>query len=143
MPYQITNLSTTRHIEIYIAGSLEQIKQVCQEFCERGFCVNVSPTEFIYTGGRETGACVQLINYPKFEEPLLELEDKAYQLAGLLLECLRQRSCTIQTPDVSRRLERLATEPSAVEVICGTQSSPERLSPAQGCAIPSEGVEPW
>jgi hypothetical protein len=40
---------------IYIAGPVAKIESVCRKFCERGMCVTVTPTTYIYTGGSEGG----------------------------------------------------------------------------------------
>lgn len=40
---------------IYIAGDAEHAKQVCRDFCLAvGLCVTVTPTTFIYSGGKAT-----------------------------------------------------------------------------------------
>ena len=54
-------------VKIYIAGDIVQIEQICRQYCfHLGFCVTVTPTKFIYTGGEETGAEIGIMNYARF-----------------------------------------------------------------------------
>lgn len=86
-------------VKIYLSGPLNVIEQACREEClEKGLCVTVEPTRFIYTGGEETGAVVGLINYPKFPETEKTIEHRAAKLALRLLEATCQHSVLIQTP---------------------------------------------
>jgi hypothetical protein len=84
---------------IYIAGDLAKIKDVCRAFCLRGLCVTVTPTDFIFTGGSETGAIVGLINYPRFPSTLEEIKKKALLLAKELMSSCFQRSCAVLCTD--------------------------------------------
>lgn len=95
----------TYKVEIFIAGDLAQIRATCRKFCLRGACVTVTPTEYIYTGGAESGAIVGLINYPRFESMPVEIKSKAFELAELLLAECCQRSCTVQTPEKAHYIE--------------------------------------
>jgi hypothetical protein len=83
---------------IYMAGDIEQAKQVCRQFCcAVGLCVTIEPTTYIYTGGEERGFRVGLLNYPRFPaEPALIL-DRARELARNLLDVLCQHSYSIVT----------------------------------------------
>lgn len=83
---------------IYIAGDLATARQACREFCMTGLCVTVEPTEFVYTGGAETGVRVGLLNYPRFPADPVEIIAKARALADLLRERLCQHSWLIVTP---------------------------------------------
>ena len=85
--------------KIYIAGPIEQIEQVCRAFCERGACVTVTPTNYIYTMGEESGAEIGLINYPRFPKEPADIFEMAEDLACDLLEQCHQGSFTIMTPD--------------------------------------------
>lgn len=85
---------------IFIAGSYEEAKQVCREWCmTTPYCVTVEPTTYIYTGGEETGVRVGLINYARFPTNESEILSHAFYLANLLRRRLCQWSYTIQTPD--------------------------------------------
>ena len=69
-----------------------------------GLCVNVQPNKYIYTGGEETGAVVELINYPKFPEDKDEIRSKAWCLAVRLRTATQQHSVLMMTPDETRWL---------------------------------------
>jgi len=97
-------------VSIYIAGPLADIERACQVYCEQGLCVTVSPTEFIYTYGRESGARVGLINYARFPLDAQALEDHAHALAVTLMRKLSQRSCSVVTPDRSYFVTRKGAE---------------------------------
>lgn len=90
----------TIRFDIFIAGDLEQAKQVCREHCMAvGLCVTVEPIAYIYTGGEEAGVRVGLINYPRFPTTTEALEAKAIDLANLLRERLCQHSFTVAGPE--------------------------------------------
>lgn len=98
----------TIRFDIFIAGDIEQAKQVCREYCfDVGLCVTVEPVAYIYTGGEEAGVRVGLINYPRFPSGEAELLEKAGKLADLLMIRLCQHSYSIAGPNetvwVSRR----------------------------------------
>lgn len=97
-------------VSIFIAGDLAQARFICREFCQtQGECVTVTPTEFIYTGGAETGVVVGFINYPRFPREPAAILERARLLAERLIEGLCQHSASIETPTetlwVSRRPE--------------------------------------
>lgn len=87
--------------KIYIAGSISQIEQVCREYVIPGGCVTVTPTNYIYTMGEESGAEIGLINYPRFPKsnPREELLEQAVELGGLICEKCFQGSFTVMTSD--------------------------------------------
>jgi hypothetical protein len=98
----------THSVQIFIAGPLATIEAVCAEFCAFGCCVSVSPCTFVFTGGQETGARIELINYARFPKEPAEHLENAKELATLLFQRTHQRSLTIQTPDESMYLENPA-----------------------------------
>lgn len=86
----------TRNITIWIAGDPSQAKQVCREWTfEVGQCVTVIETEFVYTGGAETGVRVGFVNYPRFPSSIDNLWDDARELGEALQERLCQESFLI------------------------------------------------
>jgi hypothetical protein len=90
----------TIRVEIFIAGDIQQAKQACREFClTEGACVTVEPTDYIYTGGEETGVRVGFINYPRFPTTPEALFDKAGRLAEQLMHRLCQHSYSIVGPE--------------------------------------------
>jgi hypothetical protein len=83
-----------------MAGDFEIAQQVCRKYCyEKGLCVNIHPTNYIYTGGEEAGFVVELINYPRFPSKDGELRDMAVELGDLLLRELWQSSYTLMGQD--------------------------------------------
>lgn len=100
----------TYTLEICIAGDADEAERICRRFCmDRGFCVTVTPTTYVYTGGAEVGVIVRCINYPRFPAQSAELWEKAEALAELLRAGLCQHSFSIVAPDrtvwVSERVE--------------------------------------
>jgi ferredoxin len=87
-------------ISIFIAGDVQAAEMICRAHCnEVGLCVTVTPTNYIYTGGSQSGVIVGLINYPRFPTEPRVIWNKADELAKLLCAGLFQESCTIQAPD--------------------------------------------
>lgn len=85
---------------IWIAGDLADARRTIREFCHReGACFAVSPVDYIYTGGHETGVCVTLINYARFPRDVDQLRDQCERLAAALARDLHQRSYSIEGPD--------------------------------------------
>ncbi len=87
---------------IYIAG----LKSVIEDFCmsyvmEVGLCVNVQETNFIYTGGCESGCVIELINYARFPSTKNAITERALTLAHKLMQRCSQSSCTVLTDDNS------------------------------------------
>ena len=86
--------------KIYISGPIDVIKQTCRHWCkENPSCVNVLETSFIYCGGEETGAIVELLNYPKFPLSDKEIFAKAKELGFKIKETTAQDSFLIATPE--------------------------------------------
>lgn len=101
--------SPTYWVKIFIAGPLDEIEQACRKFCLKGLCVTVTPTNYIYTFGEESGVEIGIINYPRFPKEPEEILDTAQDLGFALMEDCCQGSFTIMTPDkttfYSRRKE--------------------------------------
>ena len=81
-----------------MAGDINNAKHICSKYCMSGFCVTVTKTEFIYTGGRERGFIVGILNYPRFPSTPCALLKKAEALAFILIKELYQHSALIETP---------------------------------------------
>ena len=93
-------VSDTIRFDIYIAGDLDQARQVCREHCMSvGLCVTVEPVTYIYTGGEESGIRIGLINYPRFPTTRDELRAKTHELADVLMHRLCQHSYSVVGPD--------------------------------------------
>lgn len=88
-------------VDIFVAGSVADATRICREHCmEIGLCVTVAPTEFVYTGGAESGVRVGLVNYPRFPALPSEIREKAIALAERLMVGLYQTSALVQGSDV-------------------------------------------
>lgn len=92
--------TNTHGVTIYIAGNAQDAERICRQFCMgHGFCVTVTATTYVYTGGAEAGVIVGCINYPRFPSSPAELWDKAEALADQLRVGLCQHSYTMVAPD--------------------------------------------
>lgn len=87
--------------EISIAGDAARAVELCREFCEVGLCVSVTKTEFVYTGGMESGVLVRLINYPRFPASPRNITWTAVLLGEFLRKGLFQDSFSVITPDTT------------------------------------------
>jgi hypothetical protein len=89
--------------DIYMAGDIEAAKRVCRVYCDEvGFCVNISPTVYVYAGGEESGFKVGLINYPRFPtDHQATLWRHAFHLADQLRVALGQTSYSIVGPETT------------------------------------------
>lgn len=97
------------YANIYIAGDISVIKQVCREYCyDVGLCVTVQPIDYIYTGGEEKGAIIGLINYPRFPADSNAIYNKAETLGYLIQQKCCQKSFSIITPDTTTYYEIMA-----------------------------------
>lgn len=83
-------------VRLYIGGDLTVAKQVIGKFCrDNGWCVTVTPTDYIYSGGQESGIIVECICYPRFETTFEQNANKMRKLADELVISLNQKSYTI------------------------------------------------
>lgn len=89
----------TYWVKIYIAGPIEVAKQFIRKRAkQKGMCVTIEPTTYIYTGGEEAGYVVGLINYPRFPKEITEIWNEAVLLADALRLETGQDSFTIMDP---------------------------------------------
>lgn len=102
----IEKKSKTHIAQIYVSGSLESIEQCCRRYCNSTkLCVTITPTSYVFTGGKETGAIVGIINYPKFPRCVGELLDITNNLARSLLKDTQTKSLTVALDETSYYLE--------------------------------------
>lgn len=95
-----TKIEPTFWAKIYLAGDVSVIKQECRKYCfEVGLCVTITPTNYIYTGGEESGVEIGLINYPRFPSTKDVLLSKAKELGERLMLACHQWSFLVMTPD--------------------------------------------
>lgn len=82
--------------------TIEEVEGICQRWVNKGkHCVTVTPTKFIYTGGNEPGVIIGFIKYPRFPKPNWEIEQRALELAEILLTTFTQCRVTVTTPQKS------------------------------------------
>ena len=80
--------------------SLSIAAQVCQEYVDAvGLCVSITPCEFVYSGGRESGVNIGLIHYPRFPSGAATIRAHALELASRLRIALKQQRASIVMPD--------------------------------------------
>jgi len=89
-------------VSIFMAGDIAAATDYARRYCDdNGFCVTITPTVYVYTGGQEAGFIVGLVNYPRFPLSPDALWEAAETIAAYLRERLYQDSYTIQAPDRS------------------------------------------
>lgn len=87
--------------------SIKEVERICQKFVDKEKdCVTVTPTKFIYTGGKEEGAIIGFIQYPRFQKHSKEITDRAVKLAEQLMKELNQCRVTVTTPEWSIMISR-------------------------------------
>lgn len=94
---QISSVKTS-YVTIHMAGDYNTAIQCAREYTYRtGSCFQITPCDYIYTGGRESGITARVICYPRFpktdEVLLLETQEFAFILAKKMC----QKSFTIET----------------------------------------------
>lgn len=88
------------------AGAIETVSALCQAYVDDvGLCVTVTPTDFLYTGGREPGVAVGLMNYPRFPAHPEVIRGHALALATGLKAALHQKRVSIVFTDRTVTLE--------------------------------------
>src|SRR5262245_61588024 len=98
----VREMTPTYTIDIFIAGDAADARRICREQCMAiGLCVTVTPTDFIYTGGAESGVRVGLLNYPRFPTTPEALWATAQRVAEALRVGLCQWSYLLVAPDRS------------------------------------------
>ncbi len=94
-------------VKIYIAGDINTAKHVISSFVDsNGLCVTVDPTTYVYSGGRQEGYVVGLINYARFPADKMDIWATAVSLATFLMDSTYQDSCSIMNPKSCMRLSR-------------------------------------
>lgn len=67
MIVELPKTCTSYPVSIFMAGDYNAAREICRAYCDEvGYCVTVTPTSYVYTGGEESGFIVGLINYPRF-----------------------------------------------------------------------------
>ena len=86
--------------QIFLSGPIEVAKQILrEEFSNKGCCVTIEPTLYVYTGGEETGYVVGVRSYPRFPADCPgDLHDKAMAIAETLVRRTFQMSAMVVEP---------------------------------------------
>ncbi|MEK6817195.1 MAG: hypothetical protein AABX80_00165 [Nanoarchaeota archaeon] len=86
--------------------TIEELKDLLQDYVDKtSFCVTVTPTTFVYKNGRERGAIIGLINYPRFPKTKKEIESRAVEIAKLCKQKYKQKRVSIEYQDRTIMLE--------------------------------------
>lgn len=94
-------------VTVYIAGDLQDARRTLRRLClPGGLCVTLTPTEFIFAGGVESGVAVGFVQYPRFPEPPERIWERANGVAEALMEDLHQWSALIDGPTETVWLNR-------------------------------------
>ena len=88
----------TKTFRIWIAGDYQEAVRAMREFCEEGACFAVQATDYVYTGGMESGVCVTRINYPRFPATEGFIQEQVMRAAEHLRDRLFQDSYTVEGP---------------------------------------------
>ena len=84
-----------------------EVIHICQAYCDSiGLGLTVTPTTFVYKGGRESGAIIGLINYPRFPSLPEEVKNRAVVLARRLMKEFNQERCSVVCSDETIMLEK-------------------------------------
>ena len=87
--------------------SIEKIYSICRRYVHQNkWCVTVTPTKFIYTGGDEDGAIIGIIQYPRFPKSYILLKERVIELAEILRIELGQYRVSIVFPEETIMLEK-------------------------------------
>ena len=88
-----------------IVYTLDEVRKICDNYVnDIKDCVTITPTEFRYVGGNESGVIVGYIQYPRFPRTKREIRKRALKLAELLMIELNQYRVTVTTPNKSYML---------------------------------------
>lgn len=107
MKPEISVKSCSGHVaDIHIAGCSISARNALRQYVMKGLCVSVIETDYIYTGGYETGVTVRLINYARFPVEKDVFIEEAINLGMFLIEKLFQSSCSVVVCGDSHYLSR-------------------------------------
>lgn len=96
----------TMYWNIHIAGDLAAAERFCTEYAfQKGWCTQIYPCKYIYTGGQESGIVARIISYPRFKKSFEIQNAEVIDFAKKLAERLCQKSFTIENKDTSTYYE--------------------------------------
>lgn len=93
----LKGMNKSFYATVHMAGDINHARQVIRKFVLEGACVQLTPCEYIYTGGLEVGFTARFIQYPRFVQHEHTIYRNAEKLGALLCEELCQASFTIET----------------------------------------------
>lgn len=101
--YQAKARVKTWYATLHIAGNIDVAKAFIQKrILNEGACYQVTPVDYVYSGGCEQGMTIRCIHYPRFVENGPEkLLERLMLLANDLAKELGQKSYTIETSDTT------------------------------------------
>lgn len=117
---KIVGVEETFTAEIYVGcydtekdftRPVAEVKEAVQFYVnDVGLCVNVRDTWYAYSdgsgnGGNESGAIVELIQYPRFPKFEKDITGKALELAEILMERMNQKRVSVVTTDNTYTLQ--------------------------------------
>lgn len=99
----MTKTVLTFRVDLFIAGDIDAARAAIHlHVYERGLCVTVTPTSFIYTGGEEAGMVIGFVNHPRFPlENAHVILARVREVAEMLMPMLNQRTSLIVTPEIT------------------------------------------
>ncbi|AFA44298.1 hypothetical protein RaK2_00025 [Klebsiella phage vB_KleM_RaK2] len=87
----------TMYWNIHIAGDLAAAERFCTEYAfQKGWCTQIYPCKYIYTGGQESGIVARIISYPRFVKSFDIQNDEVVEFAKEMAKYLCQKSFTIE-----------------------------------------------
>lgn len=102
-----SQIGKTYTLRLYMAGIYEDARRILAQYCAKnGDCFAITPTDYVYSGGIESGFVVTLISYPRFPRSPDELGAVMNEVANLLMEELGQGSYTIEAPEGTKFISR-------------------------------------
>lgn len=108
--YNNVTTTKTNYWNIHIAGDIQTAREFTREYTfQQGWCVQLTPCEYIYTGGLEAGMIARVISYPRFEKKFEVLDGEVKAYAEKLAYKLCQKSYTIERNDLTMYYESANT----------------------------------
>jgi hypothetical protein len=75
---------------------IAEVSEVIRNWCsEKGQCVTITPTNFVYVHGEEPGLQIGFINYPRYPLSQIEIRNRAIELGSLLMNKFDQHRVSI------------------------------------------------
>ena len=97
MSFQKVNTVSPMFYTVHMAGDINDARRICRTFVMEGACVQLSPYQYVYTGGMEDGFTARIMHYAQFPSERERLQGQAERLAVLLAEGLNQVSYSIES----------------------------------------------